>query len=172
MTEETKAESNPDSMIVLDVNGSKHQISEVQHSMTLADVLRDKLGLTGTKVACDDGACGSCTVLIDDVPTLSCMTLAHTVISKKITTIEALKCGNKLHPIQEAFIEERGFACGYCTPGIIMTTKALLAKNPNPSEEVIKESLAGNICRCAIYEHIIDAAKAAAIKMQGSECRC
>jgi aerobic-type carbon monoxide dehydrogenase small subunit (CoxS/CutS family) len=156
-------------VLVLTVNGEEHRLLGVRDSDTLADVLRDRMGLVGTKIACDEGACGSCTVLIDGAPTLSCMTLAHAVVDKRITTIEGLKCGNRLHPIQEAFIEERGYACGYCTPGIIMTTKALLEENPNPTEEMIKEALAGNLCRCTVYEHIIDAVKTAAVKMQGGE---
>jgi carbon-monoxide dehydrogenase small subunit len=97
------------------------------------------------------------------------MVLAVTAEGKKITTIEGLKCGKHLHPIQEAFIEKRGFACGYCTPGFIMTTKALLDENPNPTDDMIQQALAGNICRCAIYEHILDAARAAADKMGGEK---
>ena len=155
-----------DKLLCLHINGKLYRVEDVPASMTLADVLREKLGLIGTKVACDEGACGSCTVLVDNVPTLSCMVLAWTAVGKQIATIEGLKCGNRLHPIQEAFVENRGFACGFCTPGIIMTTKALLDKNPNPTDEVIKEALAGNICRCTVYEHIIEAARAAAKKMQ------
>ncbi|MCT4631656.1 MAG: (2Fe-2S)-binding protein [Firmicutes bacterium] len=156
-------------LLTLIVNGDTHKFFDVPHHETLADLLRDRLQLTGTKIACDEGACGSCTVLVDNVPTLSCMTLAHTVEGKKVLTIEGLKNGNELHPIQEAFAEERGFACGYCTPGFVMTTKALLDKEPNPSDETIKEALAGNICRCAVYEHIVDAARASAEKLNGGE---
>ncbi len=167
--QECKEVALSDRILSLNVNGKTYQLLGVAPNMTLADVLRDKLGLIGTKVACDEGACGSCTVIMNGVPTLSCMVLAMTAKGKKIITIEGLKCGNRLHPIQEAFIEKRGFACGYCTPGIIMTTKALLDETPNPSDEMIKEALAGNICRCAIYEHILEAAIAAAAKMQGGE---
>lgn len=156
-----------DNILTLKVNGEVKRILNVEPSKTLADVLRDRLGLTGTKIGCNEGSCGACTVLIDGVPTLSCMTLAHLAEGKEIMTIEGLACGNRLHPIQEAFVEERGFACGYCTPGMIMSTKALLEKNPNPTEDIIKEALAGNICRCSVYEHIVNAAKAAADKMQG-----
>jgi carbon-monoxide dehydrogenase small subunit len=155
--------------LTLIVNGETHKLMDVPHHETLADLLRDRLKLTGTKIACDEGACGSCTVLVDNVPTLSCMTLAHTVEGKKVLTIEGLRNGNELHPIQEAFAEQRGFACGYCTPGFVMSTKALLDKEPNPSEETIKEALAGNICRCAVYEHIVDAARESANKLNGGE---
>jgi aerobic-type carbon monoxide dehydrogenase small subunit (CoxS/CutS family) len=155
-----------ENVLTLAVNEKEYVLADVKSNETLANVLRDRIGLTGTKVACDEGACGACTVLIDGVPILSCMTLAHTAAGKEITTIEGLACGNRLHPIQEAFVEERGFACGYCTPGFIMTTKALLAENPNPGAQAIKDALAGNICRCAVYEHIVLSVQKAARKLQ------
>lgn len=157
--------------LTLTINVKVYKLPDVRANETLADVLRERLNLIGTKVACDEGACGSCTVLLDGKAMLSCMILAVTAEGKRITTIEGLKHGHDLHPIQEAFIEKRGYGCGYCTPGIIMSTKALLNKYPEPSEEMIKEGLAGNICRCAIYEHIVDAAKAAAVKVKEKEGR-
>ena len=153
-------------VLTLHVNGKDYPILGVEDQMTLADVLRDKLGLMGTKVACDDGSCGSCTVLVDGVPTLSCMTLAVTMAGKSILTIEGLMEDGTLDPIQEAFIEKRGAACGYCTPGFVMTTKAFLEENPDPTVEEIKQALSGNICRCGIYEHIVESAQTAAQKLR------
>lgn len=155
--------------ITLNVNGAERTIIGVDSSMSLAEVLRDKLHLTGTKIACDEGACGACTVLVDGEPILSCMTLARTAVGKDIVTIEGLKDGTSLHSVQQAFLEKRGFACGFCTPGFIMTTKAFLEKNPNPTEDEIKEALGGNICRCGVYEHIVEAVQYAAEKAEGGE---
>ena len=157
---------NKHKILTLNVNGRDYDILGVEDQMTLADVLRDKLGLTGTKVACDDGACGSCTVIVDGKPMLSCMTLAVTMAGKSILTIEGLLKENTPHPIQQAFIEERGSACGYCTPGFIMTTKAFLDENPHPDVDEIKQALAGNICRCAIYEQIVKSVHTASEKLQ------
>lgn len=157
---------NKHKILTLNVNGRDYDILGVEDQMTLADVLRDKLGLTGTKVACDDGACGSCTVIVDGVPTLSCMTLAVTMVGKSILTIEGLLNENTPHPIQQAFIEERGASCGYCTPGFIMTAKAFLDENPHPDVDEIKQALAGNICRCAIYEQIVKSVQTASVKLQ------
>ena len=151
----------------LTVNGNTYELN-IKPEWTLAEVLRKKLQLTGTKVACDDGACGACTVLIDGEPTLSCITLAVECEGKEITTIEGLADGNKLHPIQEAFKENFGFACGFCTPGMIMASKALLDKNPNPSREEVKQALSGNLCRCTGYKNIIESVLAAAKKMRKS----
>lgn len=148
------------------LNGEVREL-QVEPQWTLSYVLRDKLGLTGTKLVCDEGSCGACTVLIDGEPILSCMTLASTIEGKNILTIEGLADGNKLHPIQEAFLEEHGLQCGYCTPGFIMTTKALLDKNPHPTVPEIKEALSGNICRCGGYEHIINSVLLAADKISG-----
>lgn len=157
---------NNGKILTLNVNGKDYLLLGIEDHMTLADVLRDRLGLTGTKVACDDGACGSCTVIVDEAPTLSCMTLAVTMEGKSILTIEGLLSETTPHPIQEAFIEERGSSCGYCTPGFIMTTKSFLDENPHPSTDEIKEALSGNICRCAIYEQIIKSVETAAVKLQ------
>ena len=131
--------------ITLKVNGEDYELEVAAH-WTLADVLREKLGLTGTKLMCDEGDCGSCTVLIDGIPILSCITLAVEAGSKDILTIEglAIPLTNELHPIQQAFIERSGMQCGVCTPGVILTAKALLDRNNNPSEDEVREALAGN----------------------------
>ena len=156
----------PEELTKLTVNGDTYELY-IEPEWTLAEVLRKKLRLMGTKVACDDGACGACTVLVDGETTLSCMTLAVECEGREITTIEGLADGNKLHPIQEAFKENFGFACGFCTPGIIMATKALLDKNPSPSKEEVTQALSGNLCRCTGYVNIIESVLAAADKMKG-----
>jgi carbon-monoxide dehydrogenase small subunit len=138
-------------VLMLNVNGVEYKAIGVRDCDSLLDVLRDKLALTGAKKACDVGSCGACTVLVDGKPTLACMTLAATMVGKNILTIEGLANGSTLDPVQEAFIEKRGAACGFCTPGMILTTKALLEKNPTPTLPEIKEALGGNICICGIY---------------------
>ncbi|WP_272699572.1 (2Fe-2S)-binding protein [Desulfovibrio sp. Fe33] len=150
--------------ISLHVNGETHEL-QVESHLVLSKVLRNQLGLTGAKEACGEGACGACTVLIDGIATPSCMVLAVEQEGKEIETIEGLSKNGKLHPIQEAWLEEYGAQCGFCSPGMIMSTKGLLLKNPDPSEEEIKEALGGNICICSNYEHIINAVKSAAKKM-------
>jgi len=142
--------------IILTVNHEEYEV-RVSPSESLADVLREKLGLTGIKLMCNDGECGTCTVLIDGKPILSCITLAIECESKNILTIEGLadlKAG-KLHPLQQAFIELSGMQCGTCTPGIILTAKALMDKNSNPTEDEIREALSGNLCRCGNYKRIV-----------------
>ena len=147
------------------VNGESHEIM-IEPSITLLDVLRDDIGLTGTKCGCGAGDCGACTVLIDGKPTLSCLTLAIAARERNILTIEGLADGNNLHPIQKAFLEYGGLQCGFCTPGMILSTKALLDENPNPTKEEVKAGLAGNLCRCTGYVKIIDAVMAAAEMMR------
>lgn len=131
----------------------------------LVDVIREKIGLTGTKKGCSTGDCGVCTVLIEGEAVRSCITLACTVEGKKVTSIEGIGDEENIHPIQEAFVEEGAIQCGYCTPGMILTTKALLEKIKMPSEEDIKEALSGNLCRCAGYSKIVQAVKTAANNM-------
>lgn len=147
------------------VNGTEYE-TVVEPHMLLADVLRDQLDLTGTKVSCGSGDCGACTVLIDGEPVLSCLMLAIAAREKKITTIEGLTQGTNLHPIQKAFIERGAIQCGFCTPGQIMTSKALLDRNPNPTRQQVKEFLSGNLCRCTGYVKIVDAVLTAAVKMR------
>ena len=144
---------------------SEHEVIVEPH-MLLIDVLRDKLGLTGTKYACGAGDCGACTVLIDGRPSFSCLTLAVTAKGKSILTIEGLAEGNELHPIQQAFVDQGAVQCGFCTPGMILSTKALLDENPEPNRDEIKKALAGNLCRCTGYVKIVDAVEAAAAAMR------
>jgi aerobic-type carbon monoxide dehydrogenase small subunit (CoxS/CutS family) len=141
--------------VTLNVNGKQYTV-EVESRWSLARVLRDKLDLTGTKISCNRGECGGCTVLMDGKPVLSCMTLAIECEGKKITTIEALSDGVVFHPLQKAFIDHDGVQCGYCTPGMILTAKALLDKNPSPTEEQVKEAISGNICKCGAYPKIVE----------------
>jgi carbon-monoxide dehydrogenase small subunit len=143
------------------INGSPHELL-VEPQMTLLELLRAKLGFTGTKYGCGTGDCGACTVLVEGKPTLSCSTLAITVRDKNIITIEGLAEGNRLHPIQKSFVDYGAIQCGYCTPGMILTAKALLDENPNPTKEEAKDALAGNLCRCTGYVKIIGAVLGAA----------
>lgn len=168
LKKQSKKKSAGENQITLTINGEVYDLDignrpdQVDPGHTLAHTLRETLGLTGTKVSCDHGACGCCTVLMDDKAVLSCMTITVECGGKKIRTIEGLtdpKTG-KLDPIQQAFIDETAFQCGYCTPGIIMSTKALLQDNPSPTEEEIKEGLSGNFCRCISNYHVIKAVMA------------
>ena len=147
------------------VNGQEREVIIEPH-MLLIDVLRDGLGLTGTKYACGAGDCGACTVLIDGRPSFSCLTLAVTAKGKSILTIEGVAEGNELHPIQQAFVDQGAVQCGFCTPGMILATKALLDENPQPTRDEIKTALAGNLCRCTGYVKIVDAVEAAAAAMR------
>lgn len=157
--------------ITLTVNEEKYGI-EVGVTDTLANTLREKLGLTGTKTICNEGGeCGACTVLIDGEPVLSCLTLAIECEGKNILTIEGLASPStgELHPIQKVFLERSGMQCGMCTPGIILSAKALLDNNPNPTEDEVREALSGNICRCGNYKRITECVLAAAAIMRGGE---
>jgi carbon-monoxide dehydrogenase small subunit len=147
------------------VNGQTYELI-LKPQWTLSFVLRNKLGLTGSKEACGEGACGACTVIVDGRAVPSCMMLAIEQEGKKIETIEGLFKRGRAHFIQEAWLEEYGAQCGFCSPGMIMSTKSLLDKNPRPTENEIKEALAGNICICSNYEHIIKSVKLAADKLQ------
>ena len=149
------------------VNGREYMV-DVQPSWSLAYVLREKLGLTGTKIACANGDCGSCTVIMDGIAVLSCLKLAVAVEGKSIITIEGLADGDKLHPIQGSFIENAGFQCGYCTPGMIMAAKALLDGELNPAEQEVREAIGGHICRCGSYPRIVKSILNAA-KIMGEE---
>jgi len=129
---------------------------------TLLDVLREKLGVTSPKRGCDDGDCGACTVLLDGEPVRSCLTIALTVAGKQVLTTEGLSLNGELHPLQKAFHEHGAFQCGFCTPGMLMSAKALLDHNPNPSRQEIREHMAGNLCRCGSYEEVVEAIQAVA----------
>ncbi len=146
--------------IKLLVNGRRHRLL-VEPRWSLLFVLREKLGLTGTKVGCERGECGACTVLVNGQPRYACLTLAVEAEGKEITTLEGLMRGEELGPVQQAFLEEDAFQCGYCTPGQIMAVEGLLRSNPNPSLEEIRRGVSGNLCRCAAYEHIFKAARRA-----------
>jgi xanthine dehydrogenase YagT iron-sulfur-binding subunit len=152
--------------LILEVNGKRHEVS-VEPRATLLEVLREDLRLTGTKSVCEMGQCGACTVLLDGAAHNSCLTLAVEAAGRKITTIEGLSApGGALHPLQTAFVEKDGMQCGFCTPGQVMAASALLAKNPLPTREEIREGLAGNTCRCGAYTKIFEAVAAAAPKMK------
>ena len=146
--------------LTLSVNGRTHSLM-VEPRWTLVYVLRDRLGLTGTKPGCERGECGACTVLIDGVARYSCLTLALDAAGTQITTVEGLMRGEELGPVQQAFHEEDGFQCGYCTPGQVVNAEGLLRKTPDPTIEQIREGMSGNLCRCGAYAHIFRAVQRA-----------
>ena len=152
-------------MVRLDINDHVYNVA-VEPQWTLSYVLREKLGLTGTKQACGNGECGNCTVLIDEKPVLSCLTLAVESEGKKIATIEGLAKGEKLHPIQQAFLDYHAISCGHCTPAMVMSAYALLNSNPSPSEDEVKKAISGVLCRCTGYVKINKAIMAAAKVMR------
>ena len=143
-------------ILKLHVNGETLEILSEPHK-TLLEVLREDLGLTGTKRACDLGTCGACTVLINGKPHLSCLTLAADAQGKEILTIEGLSQDGELHPLQKAFVDQGAIQCGFCTPGMILTAKAFLEEHPHPSEEEVKKAISGNLCRCTGYVKIVEA---------------
>lgn len=145
----------------------KEYYAELEPYWTLADFLRDELELNGVKVSCNTGDCGSCTVLVDGEPVCSCMMLAVETDGRQITTIEGLSNGGELHPIQKAFIKYHGMQCGFCTPGVILSAKALLDRNANPTERQVKKAIAGNLCRCGSYPKIVKSILLAAKVMRG-----
>lgn len=145
----------------LHINGQSRKF-QADGERSLLSVLRDDLDLTGAKYGCGEGRCGACTVLVDGLPTRSCVMTVKSAAGKKITTIEGLEENGKLHPVQEAFIKAEALQCGYCTPGMIMSAVALLRKNANPSRAEIIEAMDGNICRCGVYQRLIAAVAAAA----------
>jgi len=147
------------------LNGRSQEIDVEPHELLL-DVIRDRLGLTGAKRSCDVQVCGACTLLIDGRPVSACTTLAFEVRGRSVLTIEGLADNGTLHPLQQAFIEHGGFQCGFCTPGMLLASKALLDENPNPSEEQLKHFMHGNLCRCTGYKKIIESIMAAAKKMR------
>jgi xanthine dehydrogenase YagT iron-sulfur-binding subunit len=147
--------------LTLDINGRTHRLT-VEPRVVLADALRDRLGLTGTKVVCGRGACGACTVLVDGDPVCSCLLLAAEVEGRRITTIEGLAADGRLAPIQEAFVSADALQCGFCTSGMLMSCKALLDRRPRPSREEIRHAVAGNLCRCGTYPHVFEAVERAA----------
>jgi aerobic-type carbon monoxide dehydrogenase small subunit (CoxS/CutS family) len=151
--------------IAINVNGKQKRFDVEPHTLLL-NLIRDEMSLTGTKYGCGIGECGACTVLLDGEAVLACMMLAVDADGHRVDTVEGLSDGNTLHPIQQAYLDEGAVQCGFCTPGFIMSTKALLDKNPNPDEAEIREYLNGNICRCTGYVSIVKAVQSAAVKMK------
>ena len=151
--------------ISISVNGQRYD-REVEPRELLVYFLRDNLGLTGTHIGCDTTSCGACTVLLDGVPIKSCTQFAVQANGREITTVEGLMQNGSLHPLQEGFKEEHGLQCGFCTPGMLLVTSALLEENPDPSEEEIRWAISGNICRCTGYQNIVAAVQWAARKRQ------
>jgi aerobic carbon-monoxide dehydrogenase small subunit len=147
--------------IELVVNGTPRQ-ANADVRVTLADFLRQELGLTGTHLGCEHGVCGACTVLLDGAAVRSCLMFAVQARGHEVVTVEGLADGDDLHPVQQAFWESHAFQCGFCTPGFVMTTAALLAENPSPDEDEIRDALSGNVCRCTGYQSIIDGVRRAA----------
>src|SRR5688572_1373918 len=153
--------------IAFELNGEPIEVAFAPHK-TLLEVLREDLGLTGTKHGCELGECGTCTVLLDGEPVLSCLALPLECQGHRITTVEGMAEGGRLHPLQQAFAELGAAQCGYCTPGILLTAQALLADNPVPTRDEIRHALAGNLCRCTGYTKILEAVELAALRVSGA----
>ncbi|GAA2901862.1 (2Fe-2S)-binding protein [Pseudonocardia halophobica] len=148
--------------IELTVNGTRREADDVWEGESLLYALRERLGLPGSKNACEQGECGSCTVYLDGTPVCACLVAAGQAQGREVTTVEGL-AGEELDPVQQAFVEKGAVQCGFCTPGFLMSTKDLLERNPEPTDPEIREALAGNLCRCTGYEKILDAVRAAAV---------
>ena len=157
--------TNNSRLIKLTVNGDLYE-RKVEPRVTLVDFIRGELGITGTHVGCEHGVCGACTVIFDGQPVRSCIMLAVQADSHSVQTVEGMSSGKQLHPIQQAFWENFGLQCGFCTPGFLLTVQDLLSRNPDPTDTEIREELSGNICRCTGYQSIIAAVKQAAIYMR------
>ena len=153
----------------LAVNGERQEVEGVWEGESLLYVLRERLALPGSKNACEQGECGSCSVYLDDVLVCTCLVLAGQAEGCEIVTVEGLAEGERLHPVQEAFVETGAVQCGFCTPGLLVATHDLLRRNSGPSDAEIREALAGNLCRCTGYEKILDAVRLAALRTEGSE---
>jgi carbon-monoxide dehydrogenase small subunit len=147
--------------IELTINGERREADDVWEGESLLYALRERLGLPGSKNACEQGECGSCTVYLDGTPVCSCLVAAGQANGREVTTVEGLGSGEDLHPVQQAFLERGAVQCGFCTPGLIVSTHDLLQRNPRPSDPEIREALAGNLCRCTGYEKIMDAVRSA-----------
>lgn len=153
--------------VTFDVNGSRENVDNVWEGESLLYMLRERMGLPGSKNACEQGECGSCTVYLDGTPVCSCLVAAGQVQDRSVRTVEGLAKGAKLDPMQEAFVEAGAVQCGFCTPGLIVQAHDLIERNPNPSDVEIREALAGNLCRCTGYEKILDAVRLAAARKAG-----
>ena len=150
------------------VNGERHTVDDVWEGESLLYVLRERMGLPGSKNACEQGECGSCTVYLDGLPVCACLVAAGQAEGREIGTVEGLSDGTELHPIQQAFVEAGAVQCGFCTPGLLVQTHDLLAREPRPTDPEIREALAGNLCRCTGYEKILDAVRLAAGRLAGT----
>jgi aerobic carbon-monoxide dehydrogenase small subunit len=149
------------------VNGEHREVDDVQGEESLLFTLRERMGLPGSKNACEQGECGSCTVYLDGTAVCACLVAAGQAEGRDVVTVEGLADGDRLHPVQEAFIEAGAVQCGFCTPGLVMAARDLLARSPDPDDTTIREALAGNLCRCTGYEKIVDAVRIAASRMAG-----
>ena len=152
-------------LLSLIVNGGRHEVA-VDPRRTLLDLLREDLGLTGTKQGCGEGDCGACVVLLDGVPVNSCLVLAVEAEDRDVTTIEGVASGTSLHPVQQAFLEAGAVQCGYCTPGMVLVAKSLLDSNPSPTEADVRTAVSGNLCRCTGYQKIVEAVLLAAERLR------
>ena len=168
MAKKTRPKAGTKAHLTLKVNGEEQEVAFAPHK-TLLEVLREDLGLTGTKHGCELGECGTCTVLVDGKPVLSCLALGLDCEGKEITTVEGMAENGKLHPLQDAFADLGAAQCGYCTPGFLLAAKELLEKKPKPDRETIKEALSGNLCRCTGYIKIYEAVELAAARMRGEK---
>lgn len=155
-------------IIHLNINGEEHDVL-ARPGESLLDVLRNRLYLTGTKQGCNEGDCGACTVIMEGRPVNACLVLAAEAVGQKILTVEGLANGSKLHPLQESFLKHGGFQCGFCTPGMLMSAKALLEANPDPTDEEIKQGISGNLCRCTGYAKIVESIREAARVIRGEK---
>ena len=153
--------------ITTTVNGERHQVDDVWEGESLLYVLRERMGLPGSKNACEQGECGSCTVMLDGVPVCACLVAAGQAEGRKVVTVEGLADAEALHPVQTAFVDAGAVQCGFCTPGLVVAAADLLQRSPRPSDPEIREALAGNLCRCTGYEKILDAVRLAAERMAG-----
>ncbi len=156
--------------LALELNGESVEVAFAPHK-TLLEVLREDLGLTGTKHGCELGECGTCTVLVDGIPVLSCLVLGLACAGRRVQTVEGMAAGGRLHPLQEAFAELGAAQCGYCTPAFLLAAEALLATNSTPTRDNIKQALSGNLCRCTGYIKIYEAVELAAARMRGEDAR-
>jgi carbon-monoxide dehydrogenase small subunit len=153
--------------LTLTVNGDRQEVESIWEGESLLYVLRERLGLSGSKNACEQGECGSCTVYLDGEVVCACLVLARQAEGRSVVTVEGIAAGDRLHPVQEAFVEAGAVQCGFCTPGLVVAAHALLARDPSPSDADIREALAGNVCRCTGYEKILDAVRLASTRLAG-----
>ena len=155
--------------ITMTVNGEPREVDDVWEGESLLYVLRERMGLPGSKNACEQGECGSCTVYLDGILACACLVAAGQAVGRELVTVEGLGAADELHPVQQAFVDAGAVQCGFCTPGLVVAAHDLLARDPSPSDPDIREALAGNLCRCTGYEKILDAVRLAAGRLGGSD---